>query len=63
MQVLAQTLFTGLHRNEFMRFAPTCHRVEQHGCALFTFAGRLILDVWVLGDLKSLELQLQLNAS
>jgi predicted ester cyclase len=55
--------FTGIHRDKFMGFNPTQKRVSWNGCALFTFDGELIRDVWVLGDLKSLEEQLKRNQS
>ncbi|MGN8158693.1 ester cyclase [Salinisphaera sp. RV14] len=61
-KVFAKMLFTGIHKGDFMGFSPTGKRVEWHGCALFTFTGHLISDVWVLGDLKNLELQLERNA-
>ena len=60
-KVFAKMLFTGIHRDEFMGYAPTQKRVSWHGCALFTFDGQLVRDVWVLGDLKNLEQQLDRN--
>ena len=53
--------FTGVHQNDFMRYPPTDKRVSWKGCALFTFNGDLVADVWVLGDLKSLEEELKRN--
>ena len=61
-KVFAKMTFTGIHRNDFMGFPPTQKRVSWNGCALFTFEGELIKDVWVLGDLKNLEKQLQANS-
>ena len=57
-KVFAKMTFTGIHRDEFMGYPPTQKRVSWNGCALFTFDGELIKDVWVLGDLKNLEEQL-----
>ena len=62
-KVFAKMMFTGIHRDDFMGFPPTQKRVSWNGCALFTFDGELIKDVWVLGDLKSLEEQLDRNRS
>ena len=62
-KVFAKMMFTGIHQDDFMGFAPTQKRVSWNGCALFTFDGELIKDVWVLGDLKSLEEQLDRNRS
>lgn len=58
-RVFAKMRFTGIHRGDFMGCAPTDRRVTWHGCALFSFDGERIADVWVLGDLKSLEAQLE----
>ena len=60
-KVFAKMTFTGIHQNEFMGFNPSQKRVSWSGCALFTFEGELIKDVWVLGDLKNLEAQLKRN--
>ncbi len=60
-KVFAKMTFTGIHRDEFMGYPPTRNRVSWNGCALFTFDGELIKDVWVLGDLKNLEEQLKCN--
>jgi len=58
-KVFAKMTFTGIHRGELMGFEPTGKRVSWKGCALFTFEGDLISEVWVLGDLKGLETQLR----
>ncbi|WP_444894687.1 ester cyclase [Microbulbifer sp. TRSA001] len=60
-KVFAKMSFTGFHRDEFIGFLPSHKRVTWNGCALFTFEGDRISDVWVLGDLKSLENQLKKN--
>ena len=57
-KVIAKMTFTGVHRGEFMGYSPTHERLSWNGCALFSFEGEHIADVWVLGDLKSLESQL-----
>ena len=61
-KVFAKMTFTGVHQNDFMGYQPTDMRVSWKGCALFTFKGDLVADVWVLGDLKSLEEELKRNA-
>lgn len=60
-KVFAKMTFTGVHRDDFMGYQPTNKRVSWKGCALFTFQKELIIDVWVLGDLKNLEEQLKRN--
>ena len=42
-----------------MGYPPTQQRLSWQGCAVFTFRQDLISDVWVLGDLKSLDDQLR----
>jgi hypothetical protein len=46
-----------------MGYAPTQKRINWQGCALLTFENDLIKDVWVLGDLKTLEEQLNRNTA
>lgn len=58
-KVFAKMTFTGFHRDEFIGYSPTQKIVSWNGCALFTFKGERIADVWVLGDLKNLEEQLK----
>ncbi len=60
-KVFAKMTFTGIHRNDFMGFAPTHKRLTWQGCALFTFRDGRIAETWVLGDLKSLDAQLEQN--
>ena len=60
-KVFAKMSFTGIHKDEFMGYQPSNERLTWKGCALFTFDEEKISDVWVLGDLKSLENQLMLN--
>ena len=52
-KVCAKMRFTGIHRADFMGYAPTGKPVSWQGCAWFTFAGERIADVWVLGDLQA----------
>ena len=61
-KVFARMRFGGIHANPFLGFEPTMKPVSWSGCALFTFRGSRIADVWVLGDLKGLEEQLARNA-
>lgn len=61
-KVFAKMAFTGIHQAEFMGFPASHKRLTWKGCALFTFEGDRISDLWVLGDLKSLQEQLTKNA-
>ena len=60
-KVFARMSFGGVHRNLFLGYEPTGKDVRWSGCALFTFRGEKISDLWVLGDLKGLEQQLESN--
>lgn len=60
-KVFAKMLFHGVHRNMFLGFEPTNRTVAWQGAALFTICGEKISQVWVLGDLHSLEKQLREN--
>lgn len=62
-KVFAKMSFTGLHRDEFMGFSATGERLTWAGTALFKISQGLIVDVWVLGDLVSLQQQLEQNAN
>ena len=60
-KVFTKMRFSGIHQGEFLGYAPTQKTVSWAGCALFTFEGDKVSDLWVLGDLKSLEHQLKAN--
>lgn len=62
-KAFARMRFSGVHRAEFLGFAPTSERVEWAGAALFTFAEGRIADLWVLGDLDALRAQLAAHAA
>ncbi len=57
-KVFAKMTFTGVHIAEFMSYAATNKQISWAGAALFTFSGEKIASLWVLGDLKGLESQL-----
>ena len=58
-KVLAKMIFGGIHRGRLLGHAATGRHVVWNGCAPFTFRGRRISSLWVLGDVKALEDQLQ----
>lgn len=57
-KVFAKMVFTGIHESEFMGYPATGRQVSWTGAALFTFVGQKVSSLWVLGDLKGLEVQL-----
>jgi predicted ester cyclase len=60
-QALARMLFSGVHRADFLGYAPTFKRVEWAGAAVFTFDGDKVSELWVLGDVHGLLQQLARN--
>ena len=61
-RAFARMRFSGLHVGPFRGYQPTGNQVYWLGAALFVFAGGRITDLWVLGDLFSLDAILQNNA-
>jgi len=61
-KAFARMRFSGFHRGELFGFQPTGKPVEWAGAALFTFSGRQIADLWVLGDVHGLLRLLEQNA-
>lgn len=62
-KVCAKMNFSGFHQDEFMGYMPSGKRLNWAACAFFTFERQRISDLWVLGDLQSLELQLERNTN
>lgn len=60
-RVVAKMLFYGTHRGEMLGFSPSGKRVEWHGSAHFTFDRGKVVDLWVLGDVHGLRMQLESN--
>jgi predicted ester cyclase len=58
-QVIARLRFHGIHQGELLGVAPTGRHVWWYGMPVFTFDGPLVRDLWVLGDLFSLQARLR----
>lgn len=61
-RAFAQMKFSGSHVAPFRGYPPTGKPVYWHGAALFSFHSGLITELWVLGDLASLDELLRTNA-
>jgi predicted ester cyclase len=61
-QAFAQMRFSGLHIAPFRGFLATGLPVQWLGAALFRFERQVIAELWVLGDLTSLDEVLRNNA-
>jgi len=58
-RVAARMMFSGTHRATFRGLPATGRRVSWAGAGFFTFHDDLISDLWVLGDLHTLDQQLR----
>lgn len=61
-KAFAKIHFSGIHVAPFRGHQPTRKSVHWLGAALFTFDGKVISELWVLGDLSGLDAVLQSNA-
>jgi predicted ester cyclase len=61
-RAFAKMQFGGRHVGVFRGYPPTGKPVQWLGAALFRFESGVIADLWVLGDLASLEATLKANA-
>jgi predicted ester cyclase len=61
-KAFAKMRFSGTHVGRFRDYPPTGRAVQWLGAALFQFSGALIVELWVLGDLPSLDQTLRKNA-
>ena len=57
-KVYARLHYTGKHRGELFGYAPTHAKIKWDGIAAFTFEDGKIVDIWALGDVQSVTLQL-----
>jgi predicted ester cyclase len=53
-KVWAKLRYHGYHRGELLGFPATGRHVWWYGTPLFTFEGRKVRDLWVLGDVHGL---------
>jgi predicted ester cyclase len=56
--VSARAVYNGTHMGELLDFEPTGNRIRYHGASFFKIANGKIIEIWVLGDLNSLNKQL-----
>ncbi len=58
-RLFARMTFGGIRRGALLGYSPIGRRVHWAGAARFLFEGGRIRDLWVLGDFRDLEAQLQ----
>ncbi|MEM7425990.1 MAG: ester cyclase [Pseudomonadota bacterium] len=58
-RVAVKLRFTAEHTGEFLGHAPSGKNLSWEGSTHFTFANGAISDIWVLGDIFSLEQSLK----
>lgn len=57
-KVFAKMQFSGTHQGEFMGIKSTGRHLVWDGAALFHFKNGKVISLWVLGDIASLQAQL-----
>ncbi len=57
-KAFAKMMFSGKHSGEFLGFQATYNFVSWSAAALFSFKKGKVANLWVLGDLTNLKLQL-----
>lgn len=57
----ARMRFVGVHRGPFFGAAPTGREIEWTGAAFFTTDGAQITELWVLGDIDAVKMQLDIG--
>jgi predicted ester cyclase len=62
-KAFARMRFSGIHHGHFLGYQPTGKPVEWLGSALFSFNGKKVADIWVLGDIHGLLQLLERNAN
>ncbi len=59
-KAFARLSYAGTHEGEIFGIAPTRKKIAYSGAAVFSFAGeKMIREVWVLGDIYGLLVQLK----
>lgn len=61
-RIAAKLRFTATHAGDFLGYAPTSKELMWEGSTHFTFRDGRISDIWVLGDIFTLEQKLKANA-
>lgn len=57
-KLYARIVYSGVHKGELFGYGPTHARIQWDGIAAFTFRDGKIADVWVLGDVHGVMMQL-----
>ncbi len=57
-KLYARMMYSGIHRGELFGYAPTHAKLKWEGVAMFTFTDGKMAELWVLGDMHSVMMQL-----
>ena len=60
-RIAAKLRFSATHAGDFLGYAPSGKTLEWEGSTHFTFRDGKISDIWVLGDIFTLEQKLKAN--
>lgn len=56
--IATRAVYNGTHKGELFGFEATNNKIKYNGASFFRFNNEKIADVWVLGDLVTLNKQL-----
>ena len=56
--IAVRALYNGRHTGKLLDYEPTNNKITYNGASFFKFKDGKIIDIWVLGDLKTLIQQL-----
>ena len=56
--IAVKALYNGRHTGKLFDYEPTNNKIAYSGASFFKFKDGKIIDIWVLGDLKTLIKQL-----
>lgn len=57
--VAARAVYNGTHKGKLFDFEATGNRIKYNGASFFTIENNKIKEIWVLGDLNTLNAQLK----
>lgn len=57
--IAVRAIYNGVHKGKLFEYEATGNRIKYNGASFFKFKNEKIIDIWVLGDLVSLQEQLK----
>jgi predicted ester cyclase len=57
--IAVRAVYNGTHKGKLFEYEATNNRIKYNGASFFKFKDEKIYDIWVLGDLITLQKQLE----